>query len=420
MKKRILFITFIMFFICLLNFGCSENNTQNDISTTNEETVTDNPPKAKISPQSDVFEFEEKNGSIIITGLKDKTVTDVVIPEKLGSFPVTEIADGAFKGNTTIKSLFVPDTVVKMGYGILSECKNLTKLSLPFTGEKHRTEKELSDRPFGYIFGEKEYAGGESTMQFYHDNKADEVEMVYNYIPVALKKVTITGKENTHIPYGAFYNCTNIQTLTIGENVTSIGEFAFSGVVGKIEWDNPQIKVIGEHAFEDFKGTTLTIPESVTEIQYKGYSDCVYVKNCVIPDSVKTVGDYAFSYCYDLKSITFGKKVETLGAETFYFSYNLTSVKLNDGLTFIDDGAFDSCYALTSIEIPTSVNRINANAFKSCTNLKSAIFKNANGWRCYNTSSSKNSISEIKLNNTATAAEYLTKTYREYIWEKAS
>ena len=272
MKKYILLITFIMLLsACLTVFGCggeSQNNTQKNADTTNGETLAEDANDDETTPYSEVFDFEEQNGGIVITGLKKSaTQTDLIIPKKIGGKTVTAIADGAFRANTALKSLSVPNTVQQMGYGILSECKNLAELTLPFTGERQRTEKENSDRPFGYIFGEKEYSGGASTMQFYHDNNADEVEMVYYYIPVALKKVTITGIENTHIPYGAFYNCTNIQTITVGKQVTSIGAFAFSGVVGKILWNEPTITVIGEHAFEDFKGTSLTIPDSVTEIR---------------------------------------------------------------------------------------------------------------------------------------------------------
>ena len=408
MKKYALLLIVLTLVTCLLWLvGCEKKFIATDIADDYEELT------------SDELEFTVTEKGVIINGLKSDDVTDVIIPQKIGDIAVVEIADGAFQGNTAIKKLSIPNSVEKIGYGILSECGHLAELSLPFTGEKHRTEKELSDRPFGYIFGEKEYAGGEATMQFYHDNSDDEVEMVYNCIPVSLKKVTISGKDDTHIPYGAFYNCENIEEITLGKDIKSIGAFAFSGVVGKITWDNPTITEIGEHAFEDYKGTSLSIPETVTEIKAKGYSACVYVKSFVIPDSVTAIGEYAFSYNYDLESVNFGKSVKTLGEENFYFCYNLTAVTLNDGLTTIDDGAFESCRALTAIEIPKSVTRINANAFKNCAKLKSALFRDANGWRCYNTATSGNGISASKLSDKTTAATYLTQTYLGYIWQKA-
>jgi hypothetical protein len=45
------------------------------------------------------------------------------------------------------------------------------------------------------------------------------------YIPASLKTVTITN--TSQIPYGAFYNCNNITSITIPDGVTKIGKNAF-------------------------------------------------------------------------------------------------------------------------------------------------------------------------------------------------
>ena len=308
--------------------------------------------------------------------------------------------------------------MAKIGYGALSGCSALTAITLPFTGAEHKTRKGLNDYNFGYIFGETPYNGGKETMQFYHKDDTEQVEMVYYYIPSSLKEVKITGVKDTHIPYAAFYNCNTINKIILGKNITDIGEFAFSGVVGAIEWEAPQIQTVGEHAFEDFKGEEITIPESVTEIKRSAYSACVNVKSFVIPDGVKKADIYAFSYNYELQSVTVGKSLETLPVETFYFCIKLKNVTLSDGLKVIEDGAFDSCKALTAIEIPATVTRINANAFKNCAKLKTVRFHDAKGWRYYGTMTSGDYFSADVIANTATAAKYLTYTFRDYIWEK--
>ena len=50
------------------------------------------------------------------------------------------------------------------------------------------------------------------------------------------------------------------------------------------------------YAFYDSYLTSIDIPDSVTEIQYKAFSRCL-IDNIVIPDSVEKIGNGAFSGC---------------------------------------------------------------------------------------------------------------------------
>ena len=414
----IITISVLPFSACTAENGKTKADTsQQNVSETEKTHGTVIPPVENPTDET-AFLFENKDGAITITGLNDETLTEIVIPSEINGLPVRAIKEDAFINKKNLRALSVPASVEKMEYGCLSGCSALTTLTLPFTGEKHKTEKGLKDYNFGYIFGETPFSGGKETMQFYHKDSMDAVEMVYYYIPSSLKTVTITGIKNTHIPYGTFYNCVDIDNVILGKNITDIGAFAFSGVVGKIEWNEPQIKTIGEHAFEDFKGEELTIPDGVNEIKRSAYSSCVNVKSFEVPDSVSDIDIYAFAYCYELQSITIGNGVEILPVETFYFCINLKTVSLPEGLKRIEDGAFDSCKALTSIEIPSTVTRINANAFKNCAKLKTAAFKNTDGWRYYGLDSSGDYFSADIISNSTTAAKYLTDTFRDYIWER--
>ena len=417
MKKRIILTAVLLFITAFMNFACTNTYKPNGMTrpTRGGEKNIGN----EDATSADAFSFEEESGFITITGLNDISKKDVIIPSEINGMPVKRIKEYAFKDNKTLISLTVPSSVETIGYGILSECEGLSSLTLPFTGEKNKTEKGANDYNFGYIFGKTAYSGGEKTMQFYHKDMSDDVELVYYYIPTALKEVKITGASDTHIPYGAFYNCSGIEKITLGKDVLSVGAFAFSGVNAEIMWEDPQISTVGEHAFEDYKGISLTIPDSVREIKKKGYSACVNVKEFTIPDSVQSIDIYAFSYCYDLERVNFGKNVDKLSAETFYFCINLKTANLSENLKTIEDGAFDSCKALEEIIIPSKVSRINANAFKNCEKLKTARLLDANGWRYYSVLTSGDELSYSDISNPSIAAKYLTDTFCDYVWEKA-
>ncbi|MBP5466562.1 MAG: leucine-rich repeat domain-containing protein [Clostridia bacterium] len=409
----IIAITFIFnFFAC----GKGENAQQTD--NTQEKTIdyTDEPETDRTD--ENLFIYSETEDAVIITGLSATDLTELSVPAKIHGKPVRAIAEHAFQNNNKLQSVSVPKSVEYIGYGALSGCSAVFSLTLPFTGESHKTEVGLKSYPFGHIFGETPYEGGLQITQYYYFDSTEYVNSSDYYIPAALKEVKITGVDDTHLPYAAFYNCSHIDKITIGENITSIGEFAFSGITGSIVWENPSIERIDPYAFSDFKGTALTIPESVKSIGKGAFSDCVYLRGITIPDAVETLDLYAFGFCYELSSVKIGKNVRKIPVGTFYFCIKLKDLSLPENLEEIDDGAFNCCKALETVSIPARVKRINANAFKSCAKLKTADFKNADGWRYFSIMTSGDRLPRDKIADTSAAASYLTKTYCDYIWER--
>ena len=84
------------------------------------------------------------------------------------------------------------------------------------------------------------------------------------------EKVTYNGAEYivTSIGKSAFYNCTDLTSVTIPESVTSIGDAAFCYCTGLTSFTIPNsVKSIGAYAFYDCTGLpSIMIPESVTSI----------------------------------------------------------------------------------------------------------------------------------------------------------
>ena len=119
------------------------------------------------------------------------------------------------KFNSQIKGQFIiPDTVTSIGTGAFKGCNAITDITLPFVGNKIDSSKT-----FGYIFG----AGG-SGSKTSGDGSTYQNGNHY-YIPQSIRKVTITMQ--TVIPYNAFYNCDLIEEINIPSNATSIVSYAF-------------------------------------------------------------------------------------------------------------------------------------------------------------------------------------------------
>ncbi len=127
---------------------------------------------------------------------------------------------------------------------------------------------------------------------------------------------------------------------------------------------------IGWGAFSDCSSLqSITIPDSVTSIGEGAFSECEGLKSITIPDSVTSIGDEAFRNCSSLQSITIGEGVTSIGASAFSDCSGLQSITIGEAVTSIGNWAFADCSGLQSITIPDSVTSIGASAFSGCSNL---------------------------------------------------
>ncbi len=231
---------------------------------------------------------------------------------------------------------------------------------------------------------------------------------------------SITYEGNTYIVTAingkAFWDCSDITSITIPDGVTSIGSYAFAFCTSLSSITLPaSVTTIEEKAFYRciVLTGTLTIPAGVTSIGAAAFAGCMGItaisvesgnthydsrnncnaiietatgtliagcKNTTIPEDVQAIGDCAFSYT-KISTITIPEGVTSIGEDAFYYS-NLTSVTIPNGVTSIGSYAFGSCNSLTTAIIPATVTTIGDCAFQSCTNLTSFIVKAATPPTC--------------------------------------
>jgi hypothetical protein len=194
---------------------------------------------------------------------------------------------------------------------------------------------------------------------------------------------TINGLPVNSLGDGSFFSCTNLSSVTIGNNVISIGDWAFSFCISLSGVTIPNsVTSIGDWAFFDCLGlNSVTIPNSVTYIGDNAFSFCLSLSSVTIGNSfticnsVTSIGDEAFAYCYGLTNITIGNNVTSIGEQAFSFCLSLSSVIIPNRITNIGDWTFSSCFSLNSVTIPYSVTYIGDDAFYDCTNLTGVYFQ---------------------------------------------
>jgi len=119
---------------------------------------------------------------------------------------------------------------------------------------------------------------------------------------------------------GAFLGCQGFTSLTIGNSVTSIGDYAFYLCVGVA------FGAVGD----------LVIPDSVTSIGYYAFGNCGLSGTLTIGNSVTTIGSVAFSYCSLLTTAYLATPYANIptggfGSGAFYNS-GLTTVYAKDAV----------------------------------------------------------------------------------------
>jgi hypothetical protein len=121
-----------------------------------------------------------------------------------------------------------------------------------------------------------------------------------------LTSVTIPNSVTT-IGEWAFLDCTSLTSVTIPNSVTTIGENAFQSCTSLASITIPSsVTTIEEWAFYNCTSlTSVTIPNSVTTIGGNAFKSCTSLASITIPNSVTSIGYSAFQQCTSLTSVTF-------------------------------------------------------------------------------------------------------------------
>ena len=343
------------------------------------------------------------------------------------------IGNYAFNNCTALTNITIPNSVTSIGSSAFSGCSSLESITLPFIGAKAGvTSNDAYQYPLGYIFGTSSYTGGTSVTQYYYGSSTSSTTSSTYYIPSTLRSVTVTGG---NILYGAFYNCSKLSSITIGDSVKSIGSSAFYNCSSLIEINYNAVSVadltssrifynagknadgikvvfgesvkkipaylfyvsdslyspkvtsvtignnvtnIGSDAFyncSSLTGVTFGENSKLESIGYLAFADCSSLTSITIPDSVTSIGEDAFYNCSSLTSFNFGEnsQLESIGGEAFYDCSSLTSITIPDSVTSIGSDAFYNCSSLTSVTFGenSKLESIGASAFRGCSSLTS-------------------------------------------------
>ena len=189
---------------------------------------------------------------------------------------------------------------------------------------------------------------------------------------------SIEGKPVISIEIATFRGCASLTSITIPNSVTNIGESAFEDCTNLVNITiGDSVVSIEAQAFSGCTSlTNFTIPDSVTSIERFAFYRCLNLSSITIPNSVTSIRDNAFRGCASLTNITLPESLTTIDAGAFSGCTSLKDITIPDSITSISIGVFADCTSLSSITIPDSVTSIGSVVFSGCTSLSSVTIGN--------------------------------------------
>lgn len=295
------------------------------------------------------FVYRSVTGGYEFYAIRDgKQLTDIVVPSSVNGLDVVKISQSAFKNNTLVKSVVLPNTVKTIGDNAFSGATSLQSIVMPAVTE----------------IGNNAFEGC-----------------------VALHTAALPNTLTT-VGNNAF-NRTNLKTLHIPASLTNIGTFAFTGNPfdtitvdgGNIAYDSRvNCNMLVETSTDKVLvgSNSATIPEGIKRIDYHAFSGLQTLSSITIPKTLTDIGMYAFSNCRALSNVAFTlpSSLITIDVEAFSSCIALTSLVLPDCILNLHSNAFQDCTSLASVNIPTSVNVIGGGVFRRCHALTSIVLGN--------------------------------------------
>ena len=259
----------------------------------------------------------------------------------------------------------------------------------------------------------------------FYENGANCRLLSYNGGQTDISLPSSCGGKSYAVYRYAFYGRAELSSVTLSENITALGDFAFAYCTKLKEIRLPaSVESLGWYVFA-YNGALQEVrfaPEcAIAEISSAAFTGCESLAEISIPESVSSIGFSAFAGCKSLESVLIGENIKSLGRGAFegclgikeihfeaaYVSYCGADVFLNAGTkdagiaAFIDkdvqilpdylfsgaqnvssvnfeaeavcerigEGAFLNCSSLSSIVIPQGIRQIGKKAFAGCTAL---------------------------------------------------
>ena len=304
-----------------------------------------------------VYQAYDQGDAINYVGL-----TKIVIPATVQyegtTYRVASIQNRAFYGCPDLETIEIGENIERIGYSGNSSYVFMNSPKLNKVIWRAKNCKGFADfyTPFGY-------------------------EGNYSWIDGGCKKIKViefTDDVET-IPEYLCLEMTNLDTVRIGKNVTSIGRSnleyfknvyikdlsAFCKIANSYEDKFP----IGYKLFlNDKEITDLVIPTDISVINDFTFQGCGCIRSLELSSNLINIATDAFTHCSNLSKMTFSSTLCNDLSGTIFDNNTIDDIIISDNVKHIPS-FICSNQPILSITIPKNVESIGKNAFSGCTQI---------------------------------------------------
>ncbi len=296
--------------------------------------------------------FELPNGITTINSSafqKCNSMTTLILPDT-----VNTLGSYAFAYNPDLTSVALPNKLAVIGERAFRECtalenidlKNVTEIktyAFYKSGLTSLTVPASVDTIGTYAFSEcselisVEFMPGSKLTQF--AASPTSISYAFSYCGKLTSVTLPDGLEHTGTQ--TFYQCPNIESISIPSTVVTIGKSAFCDVEAvSITFEKNAdgtcaLESIGDYAFRNAAITELTLPISVVSIGSRAFEYCRSLQTVDFDTDVgeprlESIGAYAFKNCDVFKEFEIPASVNSIGTNPFLYD-SLLAITLDNG-----------------------------------------------------------------------------------------
>lgn len=211
---------------------------------------------------------------------------------------ITTIAESAFKGAQSLKTIDFPDGLLSIGHYAFQDCTSLLVFNIPT---------------------------GVTTIGSYSLRNC-----------ISLSEIVVPDGV-TEIGSGAFYGCKLLSKAVVPNSVTTFGTNVFFNCNALSE---------------------VNLPDKITSIPVNTFNGCTALSQFTIPSGVTSIDVSAFYGCTALSQLTLPSGVVSIGSQAFY---RCTALEVLDCSactsvpTLASTNVFTSCPSTMQIKVPTAL-----------------------------------------------------------------
>lgn len=272
--------------------------------------------------------FDEGLTSIGQKAFDWSSITELHLPESLKS-----LSDWMCHDCENLQKVTLPNSLTEIAKGAFKSCKQLTEINIP------------------------------TALTTIRETAFDECAM--------LKELNLSNV--TTLEECAFRNCTQLTKVILAKNLESIPVEAFSSCTSLADVTWPQnLKAISYYAFYEAPIATLQLPETVTSIGDKAFSNNKAITRFVFPKHVGKVLS-TFSGCTNLTEVVLPEDATEIYKEAFRGT-GIKQIIIPEGYTTIMGEAFKNCPQLETIVLPSTLTTLKGGYhFQNSPNIKHVL-----------------------------------------------